>query len=105
MTEKKQIHIIPASPGWRCVHRDARELFVGDAVIAWRIETECIRDKLVSYAYPIFANEEADPDGFLLPDGRVESFDGNYPSLDEAQKAYIAHLEQRRATIAQGAKA
>lgn len=100
--EKTQVQVIPAHPGFRLViNGDAKEegLFVGEHVIAWRIETERLegdrarRSEFITSVEPITSTGDAPGNygGIMGPDGSIETLNGAYDNLEAAQAHYREH--------------
>lgn len=91
--DDRQVQIIPADSNWRCIYDVDGELYVGDALIAWRIETEVKRSKSDELTSAVFGvsltgnvEDASNFFGYLRADGSVEvPFCRNYESLAEAQ--------------------
>lgn len=101
-TSKTRFDVIPAQPGWQCVHlRSNGILQVGAAVVAWRIEACGTGDSV----RPITTIKVAQLFGYLRPDKRFESCDDVlYESLDAAQAAFSALVPTAATTSKKGTR-
>lgn len=95
---KPLVHILPAAPGWRLVHRDGRHLLLGYSVIAWRVETReeaGDSETLFNTLHAITSDGSTydPPWGFQRPDGSVEECTDEFvwETFEEAQR-FIAGL-------------
>lgn len=84
--------IIPAQPGYFVICGDGGELFEPphEAVIAWRIETEKIRDDWHHTTFPI-TTDGTPPSNYvalLHPSGQVTMLDGLHENFAVASDAY-----------------
>ena len=90
-----RIDIIAANPDWYAIFDSEGELFIGEAIVAWRITTEPIRDEMYSYTMAIGMEGDIAENcvGFQQPNGAVEVSGTSYKSFEEAVKDYA---EKRR---------
>jgi hypothetical protein len=102
MNKPIHVHVVPAAPGFRLVHRGDEDmpLFLGETVIAWRIETYEAKDgTLFSTSYALTGSGEINSWGILEPTGAVAAADDSlHDTFDEASKAVLAEMKALQAT-------
>ena len=93
MNQKRSyIHVVATEPGWRAIYNDDSGLYVGEAIIGWRIETfdgDDVADPQ-SYVRGIGTAEQTASNcvGYQRPDGAIElMLDGIFESLAAAEAA------------------
>ena len=84
---QKIVHVIPAQPGNFIVYQDGNQVFLGEEVIAWRIDTiwaEAISEYR-SNCDPITVGGDPGNNciGIKIPSGKLVSFGDEYDSIEE----------------------
>lgn len=94
MSKPVAINIIPAQQGTFDVYEDDHRLFIGDPIIAWRIETYKAKnnDDLFSSNIPLTMGGDVASNsiGIQNPDKTITIYNlGTFTSLNEAEIEYI----------------
>jgi len=98
MSKPVAIHVIQAQPGTFDIYEDDHRLFIGDPIIAWRIETykAISNDDLFSSNIPLTIGGDVASNsiGIQNPDKTIMIYNmGTFTSLEEAEINYFNYMK------------